>query len=144
MPSQEVPVIEDLDMLRHVEIGDVPRLDEFQIQLVRNHSRSGLVLFFTGENETVVAEFPWWDGVEEDIAHWRLADIPCGTVDAPFLDRDQGWSIVIWKVEDFVIFAEGEGNDEIFNTWFAVPYVKYISEWQRVIDLARTSTRSNL
>lgn len=40
----------------------------------------------------------WWNEPVSKIRSWTVADIPCGTVEIPYYDSDQGWNIVVWQM----------------------------------------------
>ncbi|SDZ53389.1 hypothetical protein SAMN05421684_6340 [Asanoa ishikariensis] len=72
------------------------------------------------------------------IRAWTLADIPCGTIENPYFDTDQGWNILVWQMDDQTFVAEGDGEpDETYTRWFKVSRELYEAGWTSALDRLR-------
>jgi hypothetical protein len=65
--------------------------------------------------------------VDRDLRHFIPADVPLGTRDLPYDDRDENWHIVIFEEDGWVYVAENDVQ-------FRVPREHYIREWAALID----------
>ncbi|HYN97340.1 MAG TPA: hypothetical protein VES42_26160 [Pilimelia sp.] len=83
--------------------------------------------------------FPWWDRSTRQMRGWTPADAPCGSIESPYWDRDQGWSLLLWQTGDEVFILEGDGSEgyddpPVYQRWFAVPVSSYRSAWETAIE----------
>ncbi len=74
-----------------------------------------------------LAHFPAWEHVDRDLRHFIADDIPNGTREAPYEDRDDGWHIVIFE-EDGWVYIEENGEK------FRVRADDYTRVWNALID----------
>jgi hypothetical protein len=85
----------------------------------------------------------WWSEPVEKIRAWTVTDVPCGTVEKPYHDSDQGWNIMIWQMDDQIFVAEGDGEwDEergqtIYRRWFKVSRKLHDAGWTAALDRLR-------
>lgn len=82
--------------------------------------------------------FPWWDRSTEQMRGWTADDSPCGSIGSPYRDRDQGWSLLLWRAGDEIFIMEGDGSEgyddpPVYQRWFAVPVDLYRSAWETAI-----------
>ncbi|SNT58714.1 hypothetical protein SAMN05421812_11151 [Asanoa hainanensis] len=76
------------------------------------------------------------------IRAWTVADIPCGTIEKPYLDMDQGWDILVWQMDGHIFVAEGDGEgdvepDQTYTRWFKVSRELYEAGWTSALDRLR-------
>jgi hypothetical protein len=82
-----------------------------------------------------LASFPTWDHAERDLRHFTASDVPLGTKLDPFVDRDDGWRIVIFSEGRWVFIGEGtDPNRDRFHTLVRVPLDDYLEAWASLID----------
>lgn len=74
-----------------------------------------------------LAHFPAWEHVDRDLRHFISDDIPNGTREEPYEDRDEGWHIVIFE-EDGWVYVEENGAT------FRVRAEEYARNWNALID----------
>ena len=103
-----------------------PIVDDFVVTLV-DTPESGQQLEYRSASRGRLAHFPAWEHVDRDLRHFIAEDIPNGTRDEPYVDRDEVWRIEIFEEDDWVYVEEnGEG--------FRVRSERYIREWTTLID----------
>lgn len=67
--------------------------------------------------------------------HFTPSDVPLGTIDEPYDNRDDGWRIVIFERAGHVYILEDDSpNGMRFPRRFRVPRDRYIAAWAAVID----------
>lgn len=74
-----------------------------------------------------LAHFPAWEHVDRDLRHFISDDIPNGTREEPYEDRDEAWHIVIFE-EDGWVYVEENGAR------FRVRAEEYARNWNALID----------
>lgn len=124
--------VEDYRVLGNLPLEDFPAAENFVIEIFPDPSVPGCGLRFADSGLASAIEFPWWTTVEGDLRAWSLSDVPVGSVEDPYADFDQGWQVLIWRVDNWVFLMEGDGED-VFRVWFRVPADRYYSEWDRTI-----------
>ncbi|MDQ0112429.1 hypothetical protein [Paenibacillus harenae] len=95
----------------------------------------GKHLYYYSEKFGILSSFPWWDHVDKMILEDIESAIPMGTINNPFVDVEQGWSIVIIRKREFVYLMQS--NDPAannFNRWYKVLLENYLDQWNRLID----------
>lgn len=101
-------------------------MNDFGVVL-RDTGEGGQHIFFARPDGMPLAHFPAWDHADRDLRHFVAADVPIGSIDAPYEDADEGWRITIFEHEGFVYVQENE-------TRFRVPRDSYLQAWAFVID----------
>ncbi len=135
MLEQHPLLLEDFRDLKTQSVEDFPAADEFVVELYDRVGAPGSALRFVDSKLGVKVEFPWWDNVDSAIRHWRVDDIPIGTVDEPYSEFDQCWRLVIWQRGDKVCIAAGTDEEEgTYDTWFSVDRESYIAAWRRLLN----------
>lgn len=74
-----------------------------------------------------LAHFPAWEHVDRDLRHFISDDIPNGTREQPYHDRDEEWQITIFE-EDGWVYVDENGQR------FRVPAEEYTRTWNALID----------
>ena len=74
-----------------------------------------------------LAHFPAWEHVDRDLRHFISDDIPNGTREEPYQDRDEDWRITIFE-EDGWVYIEENGQP------FRVRAEEYARNWNALID----------
>jgi hypothetical protein len=120
------PTLEQLD--------DVPVVHDFVVRLV-DHDEGGKHVEFASASRGRLAGFPAWEHADRDLRHFITADVPFGTVDEPYDDRDEEWRIVIYEDGGWVYVAEGDHpNASRFTSRFRVLRERYFGAWTALID----------
>ena len=74
-----------------------------------------------------LAHFPAWEHVDRDLRHFISDDIPNGTREEPYEDRDEDWQIRIFEDDGWVYIEENGARCR-------VPAVEYARNWNALID----------
>ena len=74
-----------------------------------------------------IAHFPAWEHVDRDLRHFVLDDIPNGTPEEPYEDRDEEWRIRIYE-DDGWVYIEENGEQS------RVRAEEYLRNWTALID----------
>lgn len=118
---------------RDIDLSDIPTIDDFVIDLREIEDEGKLVHFVTGAGEEL-AWFPGWEHAERDLPHFAATDVPMGTPDDPYDDRDEGWRIVIFESGGYVYVLEDDSpTGARFPRRFRVPRDRYFAEWAGLI-----------
>ena len=99
-------------------------IDDFAVRLTdSNHVE------FASPTRGRLAWFPAWEHADRDLRHFIAADVPIGTRDLPYEDRDEEeeWSIRIFEDGGWV---HVEGGDSSFR----VRRERYLQAWAALID----------
>ena len=109
---------------------EIPTINDFAV-VVRDDG----ILEMTSASRGTLASFPAWEHADRDLRHFTAHDVPFGSIDEPYDDRDDAWRIVIYEDEGFVYVAEGDDprKDE-FARVFRVARDRYFTAWTAVID----------
>ena len=105
-------------------------VEHFTIRLVDSDT-AGKQLEFAGDGRRL-AGFPAWEHADRDLRHFIQSDIPIGTREEPYEDRDEEWQIAIFEHGGWVYVAETEGQGTA--TAFRVPADRYLAAWRAIID----------
>lgn len=117
------------------ELDAFPVVEDFSVQLV-DAGEGGQHLEFASATRGRLAGFPVWDHADRDLRHFVPSDVPIGSADEPFFDRDDGWIIVIFQEGAWVYIAEGDDPNAAPNgARFRVPAERYLQAWAALIDL---------
>lgn len=128
---RQEPLRVELERLSELSFENFPQVDDFMVDL--REANSATTLRYVCPSLGIVITFPWWNHAVNEIRGWTAAEIPCGSINSPFWDRDQGWNILIWQVHDRVYITEGDGDPEIYERWFTISRDLYWSEWKKAI-----------
>lgn len=101
-------------------------IDDFVVILV-DSDESGQQLEYRSALGGRLAHFPAWEHVDRDLRHFISGDIPNGTREEPYVDRDEGWEIRIFE-EDGWVYVEENGER------FRVRADEYRRVWNALID----------
>jgi hypothetical protein len=116
------------------DLADFPAVDDFTITLVETDA-SGQQIEYTSASRGRLAGFPAWEHVDRDLRHFIAEDVPLGTIDEPYDDRDEGWRIVIFQNDGWVYVAEGDHPRAAeFPRKFRVRTDHYVRVWAAIID----------
>ena len=116
------------------ELDAFPVIDDFSLKLV-DTADGGMHLELASGSHGRLAGFPAWDHVDRDLRHFIPADVPLGTFDEPYDDRDEAWRILIFEKDGWIYVAEGDNpNATKFTSRFRVLRESYIRAWAAVID----------
>ena len=108
-----------------VDASLFPEVDDFTVRTVEIDA-VGYIEFVSAARGRL-AWFPAWEHADRDLRHFIAADVPLGTIDEPYEDLDEGWSIVIFEHAGFVYVAEGDRR-------FRIPTDDYVKAWAALID----------
>ena len=107
-----------------------PTVDDFVVRLV-DGEEGGKHIELASEAGGRLAGFPAWDHADRDLRHFIQSDIPLGSREEPYEDRDESWQIAIFEHAGWVYVAEGDGAR---NAAFRVRTEDYVGAWTRLID----------
>ncbi|HTI14315.1 MAG TPA: hypothetical protein VL461_07055 [Dictyobacter sp.] len=147
----EMPLFWDTENMEDLALHTFPLIEDFEVllekmEIVPEQSKErkrcpfGYQICFFSAPRGYIATFPWWDHVEKDLRCEGFS-IPLGTLNQPYSDLEQGWIISIATDDYFVYVVEGDFdrtiNDHFHHTWFKVPKERYLSQWQKTIQLCQ-------
>lgn len=101
-------------------------MDDFAVGLYEAEE-SGKQVEYTSATRGRLARFPAWEHVDRDLRHFIADDIPNGTPDEPYDDRDEAWHIVIYEDDGWVYVTEGASH-------FRVRVEQYREAWMALIN----------
>lgn len=101
-------------------------IDDFLVRVTEDK-----LIEFASRSRGRLAGFPAWEHADRDLRHFIPDDIPLGTRDEPFEDRDESWRIAVFEHGGWVFVAEIDGRN---NTAFRVRTEEYLAAWQTLID----------
>jgi hypothetical protein len=117
-----------------IDIGTARHIDDFSVTL-SDSDDGGKHIEFASANEGRLAGFPTWDHAERDLKHFTASDVPFGTREEPYVDRDDGWRIVIFSDGGWVFVGEGtDPNRDQFVSTFRISLDAYFRAWALLID----------
>jgi hypothetical protein len=117
------------------DLDAFPFVDDFLVRLV-DGGEANLQVEFASAARGRLAGFPGWDHADRDLRHFIPSDVPLGTIDEPYDDRDEGWRIVIFEHGGWMYVAEGDdANATEPSTRFRVRLERYLQAWAALIDL---------
>ncbi|HEX6639999.1 MAG TPA: hypothetical protein VF215_02745 [Thermoanaerobaculia bacterium] len=101
-------------------------VDDFTVVLVDTED-SGQQVEYRSAARGRLAGFPAWEHVDRDLRHFIAEDIPNGTREEPYDDRDEAWHIVIFEEDGWVYVTENDAS-------FRVRADDYARVWNALID----------
>jgi hypothetical protein len=110
-------------------VTDFRTVDDFTIRLIESDD-AGKQLEYAGGGERL-AGFPAWEHADRDLRHFIHSDIPVGTREEPYEDRDEEWQIAIFEHAGWVYIAERDGKT---TAAFRVKTERYMAAWRALID----------
>jgi hypothetical protein len=117
------------------ELDAFPFVDDFLVRLV-DAGEGNLQIELASAARGRLAGFPGWDHADRDLRHFIPSDVPLGTIDEPYDDRDEGWRIVIFEHGGWIYVAEGgAANATDPSVRFRVRRERYLQAWAALIDL---------
>jgi hypothetical protein len=125
---------------------EFPEAHDFTVELTvwgEDRGEESLNLAYIVSSPATRICWGWWSQPVARIRAWTLADIPCGTIEAPYFDSDQGWNILVWQMDDQIFVAEGDGewdeerNQDTYTRWFKVSRELYEAGWTAALDRLR-------
>lgn len=110
-------------------------VEDFAVTLADAGER-GQHIEFTSASRGRLAHFPEWDHADRDLRHFIPSDVPLGSAESPYFDRDDGWLILIFMDGPWVYIAEGDDpNGTPSASRFRVDAERYLTAWAALIDL---------
>lgn len=110
------------------DLDAVPVADNFRVELLDRH------LELTSNNRRI-AWFPAWENADRDLRHFVPADVPLGTLDAPFEEEDEAWRIRIFEHAGWIYILEADSPRATeFPRQWRVRREQYLEAWARVIS----------
>jgi len=117
------------------DLDAFPFVDDFLVRLV-DAGEGNLQIELASAARGRLAGFPAWDHADRDLRHFIPSDVPLGTIDEPYDDRDEGWRIVIFEHGGWMYVAEGNDVDAIEpSALFRVRRERYLQAWAALIHL---------
>jgi hypothetical protein len=102
-------------------------VDDFVVILVDTEDSGQQIEYRSALGGARLAHFPAWEHVDRDLRHFISDDIPNGTREHPYEDRDDGWEIRIFEEDDWVYVTENGAT-------FRVRAEEYRRVWNALID----------
>jgi hypothetical protein len=117
-----------------IDLADIPLVEDFLVEL-RGMEDAGKIVHFISGSGGELAWFPAWEHADRDLRHFVAGDVPLGTIDIPYDDRDEGWRIVIFEHGGFVyIFEDDRPGGTRFPRRYRVPRDRYVMAWAALIN----------
>ncbi|MFD5094202.1 hypothetical protein ACFWMR_26605 [Amycolatopsis thailandensis] len=127
------------DIIAGLDTSTFRPVEGFAVRLFPRGSGLGHGMRFVGGDDTVLAEFSWWDNVEVTLRGWTLDDVPLGTPREPFFESDQCWLLLIWREGEDVLIAETDDpHGPVFERRSRVPGSAYLDAWTVALREARS------
>jgi hypothetical protein len=115
-------------------LGKFATIDDFVVRLV-DDADGGKHIELASAAKGRLAGFPAWDHADRDLRHFAATDVPFGSVDEPYDDRDDGWRIAIFADSGWVYIAEGDdASASEPASAFRVSLDRYFKAWAALID----------
>lgn len=128
------PLRADAQGLQDLALDGFPIIDDFALTLADTHD-GGKHIEMASALLGRLAGFPAWDHADRDLRHFTPLDVPLGSIDEPYDDRDDAWRILIFQHAGWIYILEGAApNADTFRTWFRVPSARYFQAWAALID----------
>src|SRR5688572_4200343 len=105
---------------------DFRTIDDFVIRLA-DSDEGGKHVELVSIAEGRLAGFPGWDHADRDLRHFIESDIPLGTREEPYQDREESWRIAIFEHGGWVYVAEANGDAA---SAFRVASERYLAAWR--------------
>lgn len=124
--------IETIADLRNLTLDRFPVIDDFSVVVTDDEART---IEFRSATHGRLAGFPAWEYADRDLRHFTPSDVPLGTIDEPFEDRDEGWRMLLFGGGGWIYVLEGDlpATTE-FTRWFRVATGRYVQSWAALID----------
>ena len=124
--------IESPGDLRDLALDGFPVIDDFAVVVTEDESRT---IEFRSAEHGRLAGFPAWEYADRDLRHFTPSDVPLGTIEEPFEDRDEGWRILLFGGGGWIYVLEGDSPTATdFPRWFRVATGRYVQAWAALID----------
>ncbi len=121
--------------IERTDLDTFPIVSDFAVRLTDGGEEGGRHVELVSASQGRLAGFPAWDHADRDLRHFVASDVPLGTFDDPYDDRDEGWRIVIFEEGGWVYVAEGaDAGAESFEALFRVRRERYFQAWAALID----------
>lgn len=121
--------------IERTDLDTFPVVSDFAVRLTDARDDGGRHIELVSASRGRLAGFPAWDHADRDLRHFVPSDVPLGTFDDPYDDRDEGWRILIFEEGGWVYVAEGaEPDAETFESVFRVRRERYFQAWAALID----------
>ena len=131
------------EQIEDVDLDGFPLVSDFSVEL-RESAEGGQHVHFVSAGNGTLASFPGWDHADRDLRHFTSSDVPFGSIDEPYDDRDDGWRILIFEHRGFVCVLEADSPTATeFPRYFRVPVTRYFEAWALVIDFYNPITPFN-
>jgi hypothetical protein len=125
--------VTSFDIVSSVDLGAVPTVGDFAVEL-RGMEEVGQIVHFVSARLGELAWFPGWEHADRDLIHFAPQDVPLGTLDAPYDDRDDGWRILIFEHGGFVYILEDDSpTGTRFPRRWRTPRDRYFQAWAAVM-----------
>lgn len=119
-----------------IDLATVPAVPDFSVEL-RDLEDMGRIVHFVSPSRGELAWFPAWEHAERDLLHMAPQDVPLGTIDEPYDDRDEGWRIVIFEEGGYVYILEDDRpNGTHFPRRYRVARNLYVYAWAALLSVA--------
>ena len=124
--------LETLSDLRNLALDGFPVIDDFSVVVTEDEART---IEFRSAAHGRLAGFPAWEYADRDLRHFTPSDVPLGTLDEPFEDRDEAWRIILFGDSGWIYVLEGDAPAaRTFPRWFRVATGRYVQAWAALID----------
>ena len=128
------PIRADEHALGELALDAFPIIDDFALTLADSHD-GGKHIEMASALLGGLAGFPAWDHADRDLRHFTPSDVPFGSIDDPYDDRDEGWRLLIFENGGWVYVLEGrDPKTDEFPSYFRVPRTRYFQAWAALID----------
>lgn len=118
--------------LRTLALDGFPVIDDFSVVVTEDDART---VEFHSATHGRLAGFPAWEYADRDLRHFTPSDVPLGTIDEPFDDRDEEWRMLLFGEAGWIYVLEGDSPTATeFPRWFRVPTGRYVQAWAALID----------
>jgi hypothetical protein len=116
-----------------IDLDTAPVISDFRIEL-RELEDAGKIVHFVSESHGELAWFPAWENADRDLRHFTVSDVPIGSLDEPYDERDEGWRIVIFEAGGFIyIFEDDRPSGARFPRRYRVARDRYFLAWAAVM-----------
>lgn len=104
-------------------MDNYPIVEDFAVRITDDHR-----IEYVSAEHGRMAWFPEWEHADRDLRHFVASDVPMGTLDEPYTDAGEDWSISIYEYNGWVYVDEGA-------SLFRVPTERYLQAWAALIDM---------
>ena len=118
--------------VRSLMLDVFPVIDDFAVIVTDDENRT---VEFRSLAHGRLAGFPAWENADRDLRHFTPPDVPLGTIDEPFEDRDEEWRMLLFEHGGWIHVLEGDAPlTTEYPRWFRVPTALYVRAWAALID----------